>query len=232
MYGTPDEMRVQMNKEGIEGAGSDPALIMLLTGASSTIDLYCNRPDGFVALETAAARYYAGSGQAHQRIDECVAITEVAVKASASDPTFDAWDTPSTPLAGDGDWLPCTGDKAAPNFNRLPYTLILIDPNASHGVFTTGKYTTRGGFRPTSGVARGLPTVKVTANWGYAVEVPSGILTAAIALAIRWFKQGESAWADTLASVEMGRLLYTKENQDIRLMLEGSRYVKPAIGRR
>jgi len=70
--------------------------------------------------------------------------------------------------------------------------------------------------------------VSVTANWGYAFHVPAAIKEACIGLSARWFKQGQSAWADTMASPELGQLIYQRENQDIKMML--MRYVKPAIG--
>jgi len=237
-YCSLTELRSAMDKTGTTGAGTDAALTVVIEAVQNAIDNYCNHPDGFVAISTAASRWYPGNGKPYLYIDECTEITAVGVKDSASDTNYTTWDAPTTNMAGDGDWFAFTGDPQAPNLNPLiqgkPYDAIMVDPNGDGGysIFTDGKWAVRSGFRPSSGVARGLPTVKVTAKWGYATTVPPAIKEATIALASRWFKQGESAWADTLASPELGQLIYRKENADIRFMLESGRYVRPATGRR
>ena len=231
-YATPAELRTQINKVSTTGSGSDVNLTILLDAVSDLLDKFFNRPDGFTADTVATARYFAGNGKPYLLIDECVEIATVAVKDSSSDTTYTDWTTPTTNMAGDGDWLAFAGDPKAPNFNDLPYTAIMVDPNGDYAVFTTGKFTTRGGFRPSTGISRGAPTVKVTAKWGYSVAAPAVVKQATLALAARWFKQSEGAWSDTLASPDFGQMLYRRENADIRKMLEMSRLYKPAIGRR
>ena len=211
----------------------DPVLVALLDAASEAIDGLCNRPDGFLAITTATARYYAGKGKPYILIDECVAITEVAVKESVTDTSYTAWDTPTTNLAGDGDWIAFRGDPVAPDFNNTPYTGLMIDSNGDYAVFTTGKYTTRGGFRPLSDIPRGLPTVRVTSRWGYATTVPPQVREATVVLASRWHARGESRWSDALASGELGQLLYRQSiDPDVKAMLIEARLVRPAIGTR
>lgn len=231
-YATTDELRTQISKSGNSGVASDDALQILLDAASDAIDGLCNRPDGFTADTTASARYFAGTGKPYLVIDECVEITAVAVKDSATDDTYTAWGTPTTVLAGDGDWIPFRGDYRRPNFNRLPYTAIMIDPNGDYDVFTNGRMTTRGGFPPLQDTPRGAPTVKVTAKWGYAVTAPARVKEACIAQAARWFKRGEGGWADTLASAEFGQPQFKPSalDPDIRLMLEAARLIKPQVG--
>jgi len=210
-YCTPAELRTQIEKIGITGAGSDAALTVIITAASRTIDRHCNRPDGFISLSIAAIRYYTGLGKAYLLIDECTAVTAVSVKESPSDTTYTAWVA--------ADYQVCTGDPEYPDWNRTPYNMLMVLPSGDYSTFLSGAY--EGGAR--------VPTVKVTANWGYATTAPAQIKEACIALSARWFKQGQSAWADTMASPELGSLLYQRENVDIRNML--SRFVKPAIGR-
>ena len=223
-YATEAELRTQINKLGLTGSGGVVAVDLLLDAATKTIDNYCNRPDGFVALAVAATRPFPGSGKTYQWIDECVAITKVEVKDSPSDILYVTWTNPTTDYAGDGDWIPFRGDPSYPIFGQLPYHGIMIDPNGDYSDFASGRYGESTGSR------RSVPTVKVTAKWGYAASAPAGIKEACIALAARWFKQGEAAWADTMASPELGSLIYRKENVDIKMMLD--RYKKPAIGRR
>lgn len=222
-YATADELRTQMDKTGTAGSGSDVNLTIVLDGVSQAIDRYFNRPDDwFVALAVAAARLFPGSGKAYQIIDECVEISAVAVKSSPSDSSYTAWAAT--------DYIKFTGDPRFPDFNGLPYTGIMIDPNGDYSVFTSGLYGGLHGFRPSGNLGRAIPTVQVTAKWGYAVTCPPVIKQATLALAARWFKQGQGAWADTLASADFGGLIYQKMNSDIRLMLENTRFHKPALG--
>lgn len=229
-YATVKELRAFA---GIDSTGDDVELAQLLDGAARSINRWCNRSDGFFAVQTATARYYPGSGRTYQLIDECVAITTVAVKDSATDTDYTDWDTPTTMYAGDGDWLPFAGDPQSPLFDRVPYTAIMTDLNGDYSTFTSGLCTTRRGFRPTSTVKRAVPTVKVTARWGYADAVLDDIRVANLIEATRWYKRLQSGASDTLASSELGQLMYTKKlDPDAEAILIGGRYVRPAIGRR
>ncbi len=202
-YATVTELKNRLNIDTTD-ATRDSVLNGLLNAASAAIDGYTNRPDGFIADAVASARYYAGSGHATQYIDECVQITLVAVKDEASATTYTSWTTPTTDFSADGDWLPFAGVAEDPQYNRTPYTGIMIDPNGSYATFTSGQYTSRPGFRPSGGYTRNLPTVQVTARWGYADDVPDNVREACIVQASRWYKRGQGAWEDTLASGEFG----------------------------
>ena len=221
-YATAAELRTQIEKVGTTGSGSDAALGVLLDAASQTIDRYCNRLDGFLSSAIATVRYYSGRGKPYLLIDECTAITAVAVKDSGTDTTYTAWAAT--------DWQAASGSPKDPDWNRLPYDMIVVLPTGNYAIFTSGAFVTKRGFRPTSDVMRGIPTVSVTANWGYAATIPPAIKGACIALSSRWYKQGQAAWADTLTSPELGQMIYRKENTDIRMMLD--RFAKPAIGGR
>ena len=222
-YCTVDELRTQINKIGTTGTGSDDALELIIKAVSNAIDQYCNRPDGFIADDEASARVYAGAGRPYLLISECVEITLVSVKGSPTADSYDAW--------SDDDWIAYSGDKDDPDFNSIPYSAIMTNPAGSYSVFTDGKFSTRGGFRPSSGVPRAIPTVQVTAKWGYSVLVPDTIKQLCIALSARFFKQGEGAWGDTLASADLGQIVYQQFNRDLQFLLQGTRFVKPAVGR-
>jgi hypothetical protein len=80
---------------------------------------------------------------------------------------------------------------------------------------------------------RGIPTVQVTAKWGYSAVVPPTITKACEMQVVRWYKRFEGAMADALASAELGQLLYRQElDPDVKFILVGGRYVKPSVGRR
>lgn len=221
-YATAADLKTQINKTS---AADDATLTAILAATERTVNLFCNRPDGFEADAVASARRYAGSGKPYQSIDECVEITLVEVKNSPTDTTYTSWVA--------GDWIGFSGDPKDPNYNSLPYTMLMVDPTGDYAVFYSGSFVTRGGFRPSTEVSRGVPTVRVTAKWGYSVAVPADIKEACIMQAARWYKRLEGAMADALASGELGTLLYRQSlDPDIKHILIGGRYVKPAIGRR
>lgn len=208
-YATAAELRTQIEKTGNTGSGTDAALGVILDAASQAIDNYCNRPDGFIASSLDQDRYYSGLGNPWLQIDECISIASVSVKDSITDTTYTAWATT--------DWQAACGNPDNPDWNRKPYDLIVVLPTGSYSHFTSG-ISTR---------AHGIPTVKISAKWGYSALAPAAIKQACIALSARWFKQGQAAWADTLASPELSQLIYRKENADIRMML--ARFQRPTV---
>ena len=222
-YATLVELKARINKTG---SGDDTPLQALLNAAALTIDNFCNRPDGFVADSSASARVYTGSGGAIQRIDECSTVSAVAVKSSATASSYTAWTT--------DDYIEFGGDPKRPDFQPTvkgkPYTALMIKPGGDYSHFTSGEYSSLQGFKPDFTVTRGVPTVQVTAKWGYASTVPLPIKEATITQAARWYKRGQSAWADTVGNPDLGQLMYRKKlDPDIELMLVSGRFVKPAL---
>src|SRR5688572_14311334 len=110
-YTTPDVLMDAVNKKVDDNNGR---LTRLILAVSQALDRICNRPDGFVAADTATARLFVGTSSGILRIDENVGVTAVGVKANATDPTYVTWDA--------GDYLAFGGDMAYPDFNRTPYT--------------------------------------------------------------------------------------------------------------
>lgn len=221
-YCTPSELRTQIEKTGTTGAASDTALNILIEAISNTIDRVWNRRDPIVAAPVAVARIFTGSGTVYQSIDECVSITTVSVKESPTDSTYTDWTS--------SDYIPFSGDIEKPDFNHLPYTYLMTDPSGDYSVFTGGFYVSTPGFKPSQSIGRGVPTVQVTARWGYALQVPPMVKQTTIALAARYMKSGQSAWTDTLASPELGELMYQQFHSDIKFMLDNMRGVRPSIG--
>lgn len=225
-YATIDELRNQTQKAG---TATDVELALILDAATDAINGVCNRPDGFVADVETSTREYTGSGGTIQWIDECIGITLVEVKDSPSDTTYTSWAA--------ADWIAATGDPEAPDLNRTPQHFLIVSAVGDYNNFTSGTYTGLRGFRREVLYARGVPMVRVTARWGYADTVPSRVKQACLAQAARWFKRGQSSWADTAANPEFGQLHFSKNAQaaldkDIRMMLVAGRFVRPAVGRR
>ncbi len=229
-YTDADEVRTQSDKIQTTGSSTTAALDILIAAAEEAINRLMNRPDGFVADAAASAREFPGSGNAIQLIDENVEITLVEVKDSPTDTAADyvSWATT--------DWIAFKGDPEWPDFNGLPQDSLMVDPSGDESLFTSGRLVGRAGFRPIEPqVSRRAPTVRITAKWGFSVIVPDIIKQAAIAQTTQWWMRGQGSWADTLASGELGQLQFrmrgAKLDPDIAIMLEGSRFTKPAIGR-
>jgi len=231
-YATLEMLKSSMQKTDDD---DDVVLLRILDGAETKINQFCKRPGGFLADEDASARYYRGSGKAYQLIDECVEISAVAVKDAPSDSTYEAWTSPTTNMAGDGDWFAGSGDPDDPDFNSLPYTLLFVDPNGDQSWFTgeTPQMRKRGRARRGIDLWARVPTVEVTAKWGYSVLVPDDIRQACIMLAARFYKRLQGSMSDSLASADLGGLMYTAQlDPDIAGILLDGRWVRLATGRR
>jgi hypothetical protein len=227
-YATVAELKSTLN---IASTTDDLVLEMWLEAAEEAVDRTCNRPDGFLADSAASARHYVGTGKPWQPIDECVEITEVAVRSSITADDYTAWTSPTTNFAGDGDWIPAAGSGKHPTFNSLPFNVLLVDIAGDESYFTSGRAVDTPGWPPEHGEQMAKNTVRVTAKWGYAVAVPNVIRNAAIAQAGRWYKRGMGGWTDTLASVDQGQMIYRQPmDPDIRMMLVCGRYVRQAVG--
>lgn len=222
-YATAAELRSYVKKIA---TSDDTILGPILDAASNTIDRFCNRPDGFVAA-AATARLFSGEGAYIQRIDECISVTLVEVKDSPTDTTYRTWTV--------NDWILFAGHPNYPNLNAPPFNQLMVSGIGTFQLFTSGRIVAPRGFRWDEPIAveRNLPTVRVTAAWGYASAVPPGVKMATIAQAARWYKRGEGTWADALANPEMGTLLFKRAlDPDIQMMLQEARLVRPATGRR
>lgn len=221
-YAIASELRGRINKSSIT---DDSILTSLIAAAENNINTTCNRPDGFEADTTASARIYSGGGKPYIVIDECVAITLVGAKESSTDSTYTSWVA--------GDWIAFRGSPKNPNFNGLPYTAVMVAPGGNQAIFTGGGYGGLRGFRPDSDFSRGVPTVQITAKWGYSVTPPADIKEACLMQAARWYKRFEGAMGDALASGELGMILYRQAlDPDIRRILIDGRYLKPVTGGR
>jgi hypothetical protein len=193
----------------------DTVLTALIEAASRAVDGFCNRPDGFVALTNATARVYVGRGLPYLYIDETPAVTAVAVKTAVENVAYVAWVTPTALVQGD--WVGFRGEWEDPDFNGTPYQGIMVTPAGDYGSFLDG-----------IGEGSSIPTVQVTGKWGYATTVPPVVKEATGIIAARWYKRGQSAWADTLAIAEFGIAEFRKlVDPDVQFMLSLNRLVRP-----
>ena len=184
----------------------DAVLAQILDAATVSIDRACNRYipgfEYFEAPVNASARTYAGSGKAWQRIDPCIAVALVETRQGDA---WAAWDA--------DDWLAFQGSYERANYADLPHTALMAT-----GAYTAFPHNRR------------RPTVRVTAPWGGYVTPPADIAEACVMQAARWYKREQSAMSDTLATPEMGVLLYQKSlDPDIRRILIDGRHVNSVV---
>lgn len=219
-YCTAAELRTQAGRDNSTNAWTDAAMHVVIDAVSRAIDAFCNRPDGFVALAAGTTRHFPGSGKGWQWIDECVAVSAVAVKDAASDDedAYTAWTVGAWGATTSADVYPASGDPKRPNYNRLPYTMLVCGSNGDYGYFPSGRYP-----------KRTVAVVEVTARWGYAADVPSAIKQACMIESARALKRGEAGWADALANADFGELRFVATLDPMtKLML--TRYIRPAVG--
>lgn len=221
IYGDVDDLWERLAQETEMDSGTRNAYLQILETISRKIDGLCRRPDGFKAATTDATRDLMGTGLDYIPIPDCVSITTVAVKDSWNDTTYVNWTTPTTPWAGDGDWYPIAGTPGRPLFNRTPYTYLMIDPNGDYNYFTE---------------ALALPTVQLTAKFGYAVITPPVIVEATIAEALKLIRRYESGMDSQMANADLGTLMLRARqsglSRDIRDLLVDSKFVLPLYGGR
>ena len=230
VYATVAELKLRIERTR---ATDDVILLAILTAASRSIDNACNRiKDGFVAA-VSSAREFTGSGRTVQRIDECASVSLVEVKDSIGDATYTAW-------AGT-DWDLFSGDPRTPGFNVGPFNKLMTAYLGNYLTFTGGVTAGSGNdpaflsgaaghgvFNPRS--VYGIPTVRVTAFWGYALTCPPEIREAAVMQASRWYKRYQSAMTDTLATGETGTLIYEKSlDPAIKRILVDGRYIRKTV---
>lgn len=212
-YATVAELKQRIQITRTLTTAQQEMLEALLEGVGECIERMCKRESFVVEDEDAYTKHFASSGGTHIRIPPCIEVEEVEVDD-------EVLTSPSSSLARDGDWIPCTGDPSQPDYNSLPYTLIVLDWKGSYTSF------------PDPTVSR-PPVVKVTAVWGESAEVPPDIREAVLMQAARWYKELQGAMDGALATDELGRIVYRKGlSSSVQQILVDGGWVLPLYGGR
>lgn len=182
-----------------------------LNAAARAIDVWTNRDtqnpntEAFVAA-VASAREFVGRGLPYLRIEDCVAVTAVEMKNPLEA------DTDYTALVA-ADYFTFRGSPRNPDRTGSPVTSLMIDRRGDYSLWTNGE----------TGAGRkkfAMPTVRVTATWGYATVVPEQIKLATIAQTARWITRGRMGWQDTTVEPEFGMTMFRQAlDPDIKAML-------------
>lgn len=227
VYATAADIRARIDLTSI---ADDTILLAYATAVSRLIDGFMGRPQtGFVALAVAAARVFAGTGERYLFINENIEITAVKLKDALTDATFDKT------LAAN-EFQTFRGSYANPNFNDLPYSAIMLTANATVASFLSGNainHFDNFTVRDTSSKRPALPTVEITAKWGYALAVPEVIKEATVMQSVRIYKRLQGSMADALLSSDLGQARFiSKLDKDVQVLLEFSGIKKPKFAGR
>lgn len=215
-YATTDQLRIRIQQLSTPSADQLTMMEEILEGASRVIDRFCHREDNAFAATSIESRYFTADGKSYLHIPTCTEILEVAVKTSKTATTYEIWASPTTDMAGDGDWIPARGDPSNPVYGQPPYNLLVIDLNGDYAVFLDGE---------------GAPVVKITAQWGSPSTVPADIRTACLMQAAIWLKQFQGAMSSELGSGDLGVIVYRRRlDNNIKQILVDGGWVLPLYG--
>ena len=185
--------------EGTYSSSDYPQMASFVTVASRLIDAEMGREDGFFYPTTdEVTRYYDGSGEQDQPIDEFVSINAVGMSEQGR--------------VGSTDYTAITGsDYYFSPYNyvskALPITALVMDTlnNSQFGAW----YSYR-------------KAVKVTGIAGYSLTPPAVVEQAVKIQACRWFMRAKQGWNDTGATVELGGMTFKGQTQldpDVKALL-------------
>ena len=182
--------------EGGYSSSDFPAMETFVTVASRLIDKEVGRWDGFFYPTTDdVTRYYSGSGDRTQYIDEFVSITSVSVAEDGglASTDYTAWGTT---------------DYIAEPYNLTPIYKLTIDTlNGSKSLFDSYPRA-----------------VKIVGIPGYSTTPPDLVVQAAKIQAIRWFMRAKGGYQDVQGNDDIGKRYYkgsTELDPDVKAMLWG-----------
>jgi len=157
------------------GTDYDTVLGYLVTAVSRLIDPYMRREDNaYDASATATARYFNGSGEEEQFIDECVEVTKVEYLSAEA--TWTEW------VSADYMTLGPDGTR-----NQLPICSLYVENYGDYSIFDGG-----------------VQNIRITGKWGYSAAVPNLVKLACIEHTIYSFKQLQQAMQEVGGMTELG----------------------------
>lgn len=185
--------------EGSYSSSDYPAMANFVTVASRMIDREFGRWDSFFYPSTDdVTRYYDGSGERQQYIDEFVSITSVSVSEQGrlESTDYTAWSS--------SDYLtePYNASLNGKPINKLSVNFFNSDSKS---------------------VWYGYPkAVKVVGIAGYSATPPDLIAQACKVQAMRWFMRAKGGYQDVSGNDDTGKRYYkgtTELDADVRAML-------------
>jgi hypothetical protein len=173
----------------------DTALDNFIAAASRLIDKEVGREADWFASTDSETRYFDGSGEVTQEIDELHTLTSVAVSESGE-----------TCSSGYTSWTLDTDYYVWPyQYSQLgvPITRLIADWNGSKN--TWGHYR---------------KSIKVVGQFGFSATPPEDIKMACKIQSVRWFARAKQLYQDAGASAQTGQLIFAQSlDPDIKEIL-------------
>ena len=197
-YATLAEVQAGFPDSGM-GTTTDTAFTgiieSLITRASRLIDREVGREPGyFYATTDDTTRYYDGSGEVEQRIDDMATLTSVAVAESGGIAS-----TSYTTWTEDTDFYVSPYNYSA---NNEPISELVIDFNSGK----SGWY----GYRK---------AVQVVGVFGWSLTLPDDINEACIIQSVRWYMRSKQGYQDASSNPMTGQIFLTKLDPDVEKIL-------------
>jgi hypothetical protein len=175
-----------------------------ITDASRLIDSLLKRKPGAFKATTDETRYYTGSGDEEQWIDELAsAPTSVSVAETGDITAYTVYSST--------DYMLWPYNAAS---DGLPY--LRMDMDRLYGSKSVWYRFPR--------------SVKVVGPFGFSTDTPEEIGRAAKIQVVRWFKRGQQGYQDAGAITELGQLRYVKQlDPDVQAILTIAKFHKVTI---
>lgn len=185
--------------EGGYSSSDHPQMASFVTTASRLIDMELGREAGFFYPTTdEVTRYYNGSGEQEQPIDEFVSISAVGMSEQGR--------------VGSTDYTTIS----ATDYYVYPYNYISKGKPINTLVMDTLNNSQFGAWYSYR------KAVRVTGVAGYSLTPPALIVQATKMQAVRWFMRAKQGYKDTGATVELGGMVFKGQTQldpDVKAML-------------
>lgn len=172
-------------------------LTVMISAASRLIDKEVGRWEGYFYPTTdGETRYFDGSGEIEQDIDECISLTSVSVSESGEVANSTGYTA----------WTEGTDYYVWPyNYSGLeqPILKLVIDWNSDKSTWT-----------------RYRKAVKVTGIFGYSLTPPEDVTQACKIQAMRWYMRAKQAYQDAGTNAEIGQMYYMQQlDPDVKEIL-------------
>jgi hypothetical protein len=201
-YCSTSDIKVDMPDSGLASstdATYDTAIGNMITAASRLIDKYIGREANWFSTTDEETRYFDGSGEVIQEIDELHTLTSVSISdvGGTSSTSYEA-------ITLDTDFYvwPYQYDQLG-----VPITRLIMDWN--------GDEYTWPHFRK---------AVKVVGQFGYSATPPEDVKMACKIQTMRWFGRSKQMWQDAGGGSVTGQLVYSRVakdlDPDVRILLE------------
>jgi len=197
-YCSTSDIKAEMPDSGLASSTDttyDTAIGNMITSASRLIDKEVGREANWFSSTDSQTRYYDGSGEVTQEIDECHTLASLSVSESGS-----------IVVSEYTLWVLDTDYYVSPyNYVDLgvPINRLIADWNGTKYKFP-----------------RYRKCVQVVGQFGYSATPPEDIKQACKIQAMRWFGRAKQMYQDASANAMTGQLTYVKElDPDVKELL-------------